>query len=609
MCGIVGYVGEQDCVSVLLQGLKRLEYRGYDSSGITVNSGGTLYTHKRAGKIVVMESSLPEGLRGRNGIGHTRWATHGGVNDLNSHPHSSDDNRISIVHNGIVENYKHLRKRLEGEGCRFSSNTDSEVIAHLINRCYREEGNFEQAFFKALGYIEGTFGIAALCADCPDYLMVARKGSPLVLGVGRNEMFVASDVNAFLGYTKQVVYLEDYEVARLEKDRFVIKDFKRGHIDKDIDTVDWELDSIEKNGYSHYMLKEIHEQPESIRRAFAGRIMEEGGTAKLGGLNLTPQELFNIDKLRIIGCGTSYHAGLIGSYVVEELARVITNVDIASEIRYRNPIIDRNSLFFTVSQSGETIDSLFAMREIQRKGSKALGICNVVGSTIARESDGGVYVHSGPEIAVASTKAFTSQLTVFYLFAILLGRVRDLSHRQGVALLRSLKRVPALVEQILAREEEMEAIAKRYFVLDNFLFLGRGISYPVALEGALKLKEVSYLHSEGVAAGEIKHGPIALIDERTPAIFIVPQDHLHGKVLSNMEEVKARGGRILAICYEGDEKAAELADDCFMVPPIDPLFSPLLTVIPLQLFAFYVAKELGCDIDKPRNLAKSVTVE
>ena len=448
-----------------------------------------------------------------------------------------------------------------------------------------------------------------MCEDEPDYLMVARKGSPLILGIGDGETFVASDVNAFLLHTKQVVYLEDYEIAKIEKNKFTARDYRLSEISKQVDTIDFEISQMDKNGFTHYMLKEIFEQPDSIERAFAGRILDKIGTTRLNGLNLTRQELFDLERVGIIACGTSYHAGLVGAYAIEDLARMTTTVEISSEVRYKNPIIEKNKIFFAVSQSGETVDTLFAMREAQRKGAKVLGICNVVGSTIARESDGGMYVHSGLEVAVASTKAFTSQLTALYLFAILMGRMRDLSLRVGMKLIAELEAIPDKVKEVLRDINKIEEIAAKYSKMNNFLFLGRGISYPVALEGALKLKEISYLHSEGLPAGEIKHGPIALVDKKTPVVFIVPKDHLYDKMVSNMEEIKARGGNILAVCYKGDEKIKELANDVIEVPETDNLFSPLLTIIPLQLFAYFVAKKLGCDIDQPRNLAKSVTVE
>lgn len=606
MCGIVGYIGNNNCVPIVVEGLKRLEYRGYDSSGIAIISQGKIDIYKKTGKIINLEKHLPRDLEAKIGIGHTRWATHGGVTDQNAHPHASRNNKFAIVHNGIIENFTVIKSKLESEGFKFKSETDSEVIAHLIEKNYK--GNFEEAFYNTLQFLEGAYGIVAICADEPDYFMVARKGSPLVIGVGNDEMFVASDVSAFLGYTKQAVYLEDYEIAKIEQKKFTIKDFRRKEVAKTVSTIDWDLAAFDKGDFEHYMLKEIYEQPESVKRAFAGRLMPNCGTAKLGGLNMTPQELGDIEKINIIACGTSYHAGLVGAYVIEELARLNTRVEVASEVRYKNPVIEKNTLTFVVSQSGETIDTLFAMREHQKKGAKVLGICNVVGSTIPRESNGGVYVHGGPEVAVASTKAFTSQLTVFFLFAILLGRMRDLSQEKGIELINEIERIPPKIEQILGNKN-IEHLAEKYSKLDNFMFLGRGISYPVCLEAALKLKEISYLHAEGIASGEIKHGPLALVDVKTPVVFVMPDDGLYEKSLSNMQEVRARGGIILAIVNKEDQKVKALANDVIVIPKTDQLFSPILSIIPLQLFAYYIAKIRGCDIDKPRNLAKSVTVE
>lgn len=607
MCGIVGYIGKENCANFLVEGLKRLEYRGYDSSGICVLNEGRLSCYKKAGKIVNMEAILPPKIIGKSGIGHTRWATHGGVTDANAHPHLSANGKFAIVHNGIVENYETLRAKLTAEGFEFKSTSDSEVIAMLLEKNF--SGDFEKAFYQTLSLLEGTYGIVAIYADEPDYLMVGRKGSPLVLGIGDGCTFIASDVSAFLGHTKQVVYLEDNENCKVYADSFITTDFTLGKKQKEIATIEWDATELDKKNYEHFMLKEIFEQPESVARAYAGRILPDIGTAKLGGLNMEPAELAAVDNIGIIACGTSYHAGLVGSYLLEELARLQTVVHIASEIRYKNPILRRNSLQFAVSQSGETIDTLLAMREFQRKGGRVLGICNVVGSSIARESDGGVYVHSGPEVAVASTKAFTSQLTVFLLFSILMGRMRDMSQYRGVQLIDDLQKIPEQMEAVLKKSEQIAEIAKKYSKLNNFLFLGRGISYPVVMEAALKLKEISYIHSDGIAAGEIKHGPIALIDKNTPVIFVVPQDHLHDKMISNIQEVKARGGKLIAVCNEGDEKLRSLVQDVIEVPKTEPLFSPLLTILPLQLMAYYTAKELGCDIDQPRNLAKSVTVE
>lgn len=607
MCGIVGYIGERNCVPILIEGLKRLEYRGYDSAGISVISRKKLKIIKKKGKVSTLENSIPRLLKSNIGIAHTRWATHGKVNDLNAHPHISQNKKFAIVHNGIIENYKEIREYLEKHNIKCISDTDSEIIAHLLEKNY--SGDFEKSFYETIKMIEGAYGIVAMFEDDPTYLMVARKGSPLTIGIGENEIFIASDVSGFLGYTKQVVYLNDYEIAKIDKKNINAYDFRLVKIKKDINLIDWEVSQIQKGNYEHYMLKEIFEQPESIERAYAGRIIDNIGTIKLGGLNLTKQELLNINRVKIIACGTSYHAGLVGAFVLEELSRINSNVEIASEIRYKNPIVEKDSLYFAVSQSGETADTLFAMREVQRKGVKALGICNVVGSTIARESDGGVYVHSGPEIAVASTKAFTSQLIAFYLFSILIGRMRDISFSEGQKLIKELRLIPNKINFILDKQIEIKKIAEKYSDKKYFLFLGRGISYPVALEGALKMKEITYLHSEGIPAGEIKHGPIALIDENTPVIFIAPKDNVYLKTLSNMEEVKTRGGKIIVVCNELNENLKKIADDVIIVPETNPMFSPLLTIIPLQLLAYYVAKKLKRDIDQPRNLAKSVTVE
>lgn len=607
MCGIVGYVGDKNCVSIIIEGLKRLEYRGYDSSGISIIKNENITTYKKTGRIFNLEKEVPESLSGVVGLGHTRWATHGGVFDKNAHPHVSRNGKFSIIHNGIIENYQHLKNKLLEEGFTFQSDTDSEVIAHLIEWNY--EGNFEDAFYKTLPLLEGTYGIVAMSSFEPNYLMVARKGSPLIIGVGTDEMFVASDVNAFLGHTKQVVYLEDYEIAKLEKKSYVTRDFRLAEVKKSVDTITWDISDMSKGNFPHFTIKEIFEQTESIKRAYAGRIVHNTGTVKLGGLNLTPQELFQIENIDIIACGTSYHAGLVASYAIEELARINVNVHIASEIRYKNPIVRKGTLVFAVSQSGETIDTLFALREYQRKGAKVLGICNVVGSTIPRESDGGVYVHSGPEVAVASTKAFTSQLIAFYLISILLGRMRDMTQFRGESLLSELEKIPDKIQSVLDKAKLIEDIAAKYSKFDNFLFLGRGISYPVALEGALKLKEISYKRAEGIAAGEIKHGPIALVDQNTPVVFILPEDDLYQKTLSNMQEIKARGGVVFVVCNEATDKIKELADDVFVTPKTDSILSPLLTIVPLQLFSYFIARDLGRDVDKPRNLAKSVTVE
>jgi glucosamine--fructose-6-phosphate aminotransferase (isomerizing) len=607
MCGIIGYCGSKPTAQVLLEGLKRLEYRGYDSAGICVCDGSRLVLFKRKGKIRELASQVPPQLSGTAGIGHTRWATHGEVNDFNAHPHLDCRANLAIVHNGIIENYGTLKEKLASEGHAFASETDSEVIAHLIEKYYA--GDLMEAVRKALALLKGTYGIVCLHRDHPDLLVGARQGSPLVVGIGNGETFLASDVTAIISHTKQVVYLEDGEMVAITPGEFRTTDLKDQEVAKKIEQVSWELEEIEKSGFAHFMEKEIFEQPESIKRAMSGRLDLETATAHLGGLNMSNRELAGIERVRIVAAGTSYHAGLVGMYLLESLARVPCTVEISSELRYRNPIVERNTLHFVVSQSGETADTLYAMRELQRKGATVLGICNVVGSTIAREADGGVYIHSGPEIAVASTKAFTSQITVFYLFSLLLGRMRHLSLEAGRAFLQDLSSVPLKVETILAAGRAIRELAVRYCRYKDFLFLGRGINYPVALEGALKLKEISYIHAEGYSAAELKHGPIALIGEETPCLFLVPDDGLRCKLVSNMKEVKSRRGRVIAIATEGDDEIREIADDVVVVPRVHETFYPFLMVVPLQLLAYYAAVELGRDVDQPRNLAKSVTVE
>jgi len=608
MCGITGYCEPRPAAKVLLEGLKRLEYRGYDSAGICVAEQEGLRLIKREGKIRRLVEKVPADVKGNTGIGHTRWATHGQVNDLNAHPHLDCSGNIALAHNGIIENYSGLKEKLESEGHVFLSETDSEVIVHLVEKFY--QGNLEEAVKEALALLKGTYGIVCMHRDHPGLLIGARNGSPLVLGVGNGEMFLASDVTAIISYTRAVVYLEDGEVVTLTADEYKTTDLSDREIEKKVEAVSWELEEIEKGGYSFFMQKEIFEQPEAIKRGVSGRIDLEQATAHLGGLNMSNRDLLNIERVRITAAGTSYYAGMVGTYLLESVARVPCTVELASELRYRNPIVERNTLHFAVSQSGETADTLYALRELQRKGATVLGICNVVGSSIARESDGGVYIHSGPEIAVASTKAFSSQITVLYLFALLLGRMRHLSYEAGLELAHELQAIPTRVEQILARQNSIKELAGKYAHYKNFLFMGRGINYPVAMEGALKLKEISYIHAEGYSAAEIKHGPIALINEETPSFFLVPDDGLKEKVISNMKEVKSRDGKIIAVAVEGDNSLKGIADDIIEIPKLkNGLFYPFLMVVPLQLFAYYCALELGRDVDHPRNLAKSVTVE
>ncbi|MFP4383855.1 MAG: glutamine--fructose-6-phosphate transaminase (isomerizing) [Spirochaetia bacterium] len=607
MCGIVGYVGKKNVTEILLEGLKRLEYRGYDSAGIGVQNSGEIRVIKRKGKIHDLRESVPSGITGRCGIGHTRWATHGEVNDVNAHPHTDSTGKIVVVHNGIIENFSALKEKLAEDGHVFHTATDSEVIPHLIESLY--QGDLEKAVKEAVVLLKGTYGIVCMHADEPDIIVGARNGSPLVLGIGEDEFFLASDVTAMIAYTKQVVYIEDGEVVSIRDGNFHTTDFRDRSVEKKVDYITWELEEIEKNGFVNFMEKEIFEQPESILRAMQGRLDFEGGTSHLGGLNLTKQELLNLERVKIIAAGTSYHAGMVGAYLMEGLARVPCTAELASELRYRNPIVERNTIYFAVSQSGETADTLYAMRELQRKGAKVLGICNVVGSTIPRESDGGVYIHSGPEIAVASTKAFTSQLTALYLFAVLIARMRDLSLERGQEIIRQLEAIPDQARYVLAKADEIKALAAKYAHVEDCLFLGRGLNYPVALEGALKLKEISYIHAEGYSAAEIKHGPIALINEKTPSIFLIPDDGLREKVISNMKEVKARQGKVIAVCVEGDREVEAIADDTVTIPKMNELMYPFVMIIPLQLFSYYAALELGRNVDQPRNLAKSVTVE
>jgi glucosamine--fructose-6-phosphate aminotransferase (isomerizing) len=591
-----------------LDGLKRLEYRGYDSAGIAVQRPeGGLAVAKRRGKIQDLRSVVPAGMAGNCGVGHTRWATHGGVTDLNAHPHCDASGKIAVVHNGIIENYVQLKARLEASGARFVSETDSEALAHLIAHFY--EGDLEKAVRQALRQVKGTYGIAAVHADEPGRIVGARNGSPLVVGIGDGEMLLASDVTAMIAHTKQVVYMEDGEIVSMTAGGFAMSDLQDKKVDKQVDEVTWDADSIEKDGFPWFMEKEIFEQADSIARTLSGRLDPEYATGKLGGLNMTGRELLAVKRIKIVAAGTSWHAGLVGAYLIESLARIPAFAELSSELRYRNPVVEPDTIYFAVTQSGETADTLYAMRELKRKGARVLGICNVVGSTIARESDGGVYTHAGPEIAVASTKAFTSQLAVFYAFALMMARMRDLSVYSGQRFVKQLGAVPEQVRSVLGQRDAIQAIAKKYCRARDFLFLGRGLEYPVALEGALKLKEISYIHAEGYSAGEIKHGPIALVNEETPSFFLVPNDSLRDKVISNMKEIKARGGPIIALATVGDDEVAALADDTIFVPECEETFYPFLMVVPLQLFAYFCALELGRDVDQPRNLAKSVTVE
>jgi len=608
VCGIVGYIGPKPAGPLLLDALKRLEYRGYDSAGLALVSEGGLTLYKAAGRIAALEQQLDgHDLQGSLGIAHTRWATHGAPTTVNAHPHADASGQIAVVHNGIIENAATLRKALIERGHTFRSETDTEVLAHLIGAHYAD--SLEVAVAEALQEVEGAYGIAVVSAREPNRLVAARNGSPLLVGVGRNERFVASDASAILAHTREVVYLDDQELAVLDRDGYRVRHLDARPVAKPVSKIDWDLGTIERGGYAHFMLKEIMEQPESIQNALRGRLLEEEGTARLGGLNVNDERLLDIRRVVLTACGTSWHAALIGEYMIEELARVPAEVEYASEFRYRNPIIEDGTLVVGVSQSGETADTLAALREAKRRGATTLGIVNVVGSSIAREVDGGIYLHAGPEIGVASTKAFTSQVVALALLALKLGRINAISILQGREIVRALRALPALVQAVLDRAGEVERLAERFQRATNVLYLGRGYNFPAALEGALKLKEISYIHAEGYPAAEMKHGPIALIDDLMPVVFLAPRDAVHAKVLSNMEEVRARGGRILAVVSEGDEAAAALAAHSFEIPATLDFLSPVLTVLPLQLLAYYIAVRRGCNVDQPRNLAKSVTVE
>jgi glucosamine--fructose-6-phosphate aminotransferase (isomerizing) len=608
MCGIVGYIGPRKAYPILIDGLKRLEYRGYDSTGLALLEEDGVVVTKSAGKLPTLIAQTESEYYGAIiGIGHTRWATHGEPTNLNAHPHTGMTGKIAVVHNGIIENYTALREVLKQQGRIFKTETDTEVLAHLIEEHYN--GDLLQSVRRALSQVEGTYGIAVLSADNPDVLVAARQGSPIVIGCGDGENLIASDVAAIIRHTNRVVYLEDGELAEVTADGFSISTLEEVEVTPHLEEISWSLDMIEKGGFEHFMLKEIFEQPETLKNAMRGRLNFEEATARLNGLNLQFDELHHINRIIITACGTSWHAGLIGEYLIEEYARVPVEVEYASEFRYRSPIIDSGTVVFVISQSGETADTLAAMREARRKGATCLGVCNVVGSTIARESDGGVYIHAGPEIGVASTKAFTSQIMVLSLISLLLARMRSMSFDEGEELLKALSEVPDRIKDILKMNDYIKGLALKYYNMNNFLYLGRGINFPVALEGALKLKELSYIHAEGYPAAEMKHGPIALIDDNMPVVVLAPQDSVYNKILSNMEEIKARRGRIIAVATEGDEKIADIADDIIYLPRVNNFVLPLIGIIPLQLLAYHIAELRNCDVDQPRNLAKSVTVE
>jgi glucosamine--fructose-6-phosphate aminotransferase (isomerizing) len=608
MCGIVGYVGPRPAAELILRGLRRLEYRGYDSAGLAVINGKGLVITKAAGKLASLERALGGSMpAGTVGLGHTRWATHGAPTKPNAHPHTDKTGRIAVIHNGIIENAQAIRIALQQRGNVFTSDTDTEVLAHLIGELY--EDNLEMAVAAALREVDGAYGIAVVSADEPNCLVAARKGSPLIVGVGEGEWFVASDASALLEHTRSVVYLDDGEMVVINRDGYRVRDLDALEISKEVNQIEWDLATIERGGFEHFMLKEIFEQPQSLRNTLSGHLLPDEGTSRLEGLNLTNNELKQIDRIIITACGTSWHAGLIGEYMIEELARVAVEVEYASEFRYRNPVVDERTLVIGISQSGETADTLAALKEARNRGARTIGLVNVVGSTIAREVDGGTYLHAGPEVGVASTKAFTSQVAALALFTLRLARLKNLSVLQGRQFIDALDALPGQIEQILARAPEVEELAEQFATTSNALYLGRGVNFPVALEGALKLKEISYIHAEGYPAAEMKHGPIALIDENMPVVFIAPRDAVHAKIVSNIEEVKARGGKVFALVNEGDAEIERLADATFTIPETLDLLTPVLTAVPLQLVSYYVAIRRGCNVDQPRNLAKSVTVE
>ena len=608
MCGIVGYIGEKNALPILVDGLKKLEYRGYDSAGVAVIDVGKIEVVRASGKISALEDALKKHpVQGCVGIAHTRWATHGAPTVENAHPHVSYDGKIAIVHNGIIENYAALKKKLLSDGVKFKSETDTEVVAHLIARYYK--GDLKDAVLKVISLIEGTFGLAVICDEEPGTLIGARRGSPLVLGIGQSEFYLASDVAAIINHTQKVVYLDDNDIVEIKGGCYSVVNTLSQVVQHEVQNVEFDADAVAKGGFAHFMLKEIFEQPEVLCNTMRGRLLLAEGNAKLAGLDTNIKELRDINRIIITACGTSFYAGMVGEYMIEDLAGVPVEVEYASEFRYRNPIIKPGTLVLAISQSGETADTLAALKEAQQKGATALAICNGVGSTIARTSNGGVYLHAGPEIGVASTKAFTSQVTVLAMIAILLGRQRRLSFEHGSEIVKSMQELPSLVKETLELSDQIAGIARQYASANNFLYLGRHFNYPVAMEGALKLKEISYIHAEGYPAAEMKHGPIALIDENMPVVVIAPKDALFDKVISNVREIKARGGRVIAVTTADCKPLDEIADHIIKVPKTIPMLMPIVTCVPLQLLAYHIAVLRGNDVDQPRNLAKSVTVE
>ncbi|MDR3233893.1 MAG: glutamine--fructose-6-phosphate transaminase (isomerizing) [Planctomycetaceae bacterium] len=627
MCGIVGYAGKRNPVDFLISGLRLLEYRGYDSAGIAVlNSEKNLQIIKSPGRIDVLEKLVRENKpQGYTGIGHTRWATHGLPTAENAHPHSSFDGAVAVVHNGVIENYQSIRATLKNKGIEFKTQTDTESIAHLIAYYLQENRNTAEGAVRitaenaaeelprivrlALSQLHGTYGLAVLFRDFPDILIGAKLGSPLILGCGKGENFLTSDSSTLAGNTDRIITLSDHEIVYMTADDYTLHHRDEGVVNRSVEVLDINSPQIDKGGFAHYMLKEIFEQPEAVRNAMRGRLDYDSATAKFGGLNITPQQLLTVQRILMTACGTSWHASLVGEYQIEMLARIPVEVEYASELRYRNPPLDYNTLLFAVTQSGETADTVAALREMKRRGYTAMSICNVIGSSIAREASGGIYLHAGPEVSVASTKTFTSQCTVMALLALYLGRLRHLNFENGRQIIAELERLPQLIEAALQTNEAVKKIAQKYAACESFLFLARQFNFPAALEGALKLKEISYIHAEGYAAGEMKHGPIALIDKNTPSIFIAPKSYVLDKTISNMQEIKARGGPVIALTSEGDRETPELADDVIALPEAADFLQPIIYNIPLQLLAYHIAVERGCDVDRPRNLAKSVTVE
>jgi len=610
MCGIIGFTGRREAAPILLEGLRRLEYRGYDSSGIATGTGRQLHIRKKAGRLQELQRLIAEyPAAGCYGIGHTRWATHGGATDRNAHPHTDQSGLIAVVHNGVIENYLALRQQLQSQGVAFRSETDTEVLAHLIAHYYH--GDLVSAVRQALQLVRGTYGLAVVSRQEPGLIVAARWGSPLVVGQGTEGRYLASDTNALSGWVEKVHYLEDGQICVLTEQEWDVLDQRLTSVPLALQELPSDLNDgqTDKGDYPHFMLKEIYEQPEALTNAMRGRLHEADATAHFGGLNLSAAQLRQVERIIITGCGTSYYAGLVGEYLIEELARLPVEVEYASELRYRHPPIDPQTILLAITQSGETADTLAALREANRRGQTTLAICNVVGSSIAREAHGGVYLHAGPEIGVASTKAFTAQCLVLTLLALYLGRLRHLSASQGQRILRELQALPEAVRQALQCHDSVKTLAEKYAHATNMLYLGRQYLYPVALEGALKLKEISYIHAEGYPAAEMKHGPIALVDEQTPSVFLVPSGPVFDKVLANMQEIKARGGPIIAITSGNEAEVAAIADDVIAVPAVAEYLQPIVTVIPLQLLAYEMALLRGCDVDRPRNLAKSVTVE